>query len=147
MVQENMGLAHAIAKRFRLGDFEMVESIGTDALFRAAKRWDAERGVKFSTYACASLWHAYANELRATDRHRQIPDWVIEAWTRPKESARETPDVTRYLEAVDGRTAAIIIMRFWKGMTLEQIGKEFGMCKERVRQIEKQALEKMRAIA
>lgn len=66
---------------------------------------------------------------------------AIEEWAR-----RDV--VTKVLESLEGREAAVLSMRFGlsgdEPMTLEDIGHVFGVTRERIRQIEKKALQKLR---
>ena len=60
--------------------------------------------------------------------------------------------MNRLLEYLDPRERQIIRMRAGldnhsEGMTLEEIGQQLGITKERVRQIQNRALEKLRASA
>ncbi len=52
-MEENLGLVHALANRFRGRGIEYEElfSAGCMGLVKAAKGFDEERGLKFSTYA------------------------------------------------------------------------------------------------
>lgn len=52
-VQSNLGLVHSIAARFRGRGIEYEElfSAGCEGLVKAARGFDEERGLKFSTYA------------------------------------------------------------------------------------------------
>ncbi|WP_199849459.1 RNA polymerase sigma factor SigB [Blastococcus sp. Marseille-P5729] len=58
-------------------------------------------------------------------------------------------DVRKVVAGLDEREQALVARRFGldgqKPYTLEQIGKEFGMSRERVRQIERQTMAKLRA--
>ena len=51
--EENLGLVHLCANRFRGRgiEYEELYSAGCIGLLKAVKVFDAERGVKFSTYA------------------------------------------------------------------------------------------------
>ena len=51
--EENLGLVHLCANKFRGRgiDYEELYSAGCVGLLKAVKAFDAERGVKFSTYA------------------------------------------------------------------------------------------------
>jgi len=57
--------------------------------------------------------------------------------------------IKRYLENVDGREAEILKMRYGLGgeppLTLREVGERMGVTRERIRQIEKSALKKIRA--
>ncbi len=58
-------------------------------------------------------------------------------------------DVTAALESLSPREARVLILRFGlrdgQAQTLEEVGEKFGLTRERVRQIEKSALIKLRA--
>ena len=65
---------------------------------------------------------------------------------------RATHSVNRLLDYLEPRERDIIRMRaglddHHKGMTLEEIGQQFGITKERVRQLNQRAMNKLRAIA
>lgn len=69
---------------------------------------------------------------------------------RPEEEIFGTMELTRLrqlLEQLDGRESKIIKMRYGIGngdpMTLKAIGKKLGLTRERVRQMEQQALQKL----
>ncbi len=48
------------------------------------------------------------------------------------------------LETLLPREERILRLRFWGGLTLEEVGAMFGLTRERIRQIEKEALQKLR---
>lgn len=52
-IEENLGLVHALANRFRGRgiEYEELYSAGCMGLIKAAKGFDEERGLRFSTYA------------------------------------------------------------------------------------------------
>ena len=62
-------------------------------------------------------------------------------------SAMEVSRLRELLERMEAREARILKLRFGIGtgepMTLKAIGKRFGLTRERVRQMEQQALEKL----
>src|SRR5204863_1158664 len=65
---------------------------------------------------------------------------------------RAKHNVNRLLEFLEPREREIIRMRAGmddhaKGMTLEEIGQQFGITKERVRQLNARAMKKLRSIA
>lgn len=97
-----------------------------------------------------SLDAAFADYAR--NRHEYIPDTPATSLTDRKIAgslfAEETEKIFKCLSAVEG---TVIRMRFGLGFesshTLEAIGTRFGLSRERVRQIEKAALHKMRRAA
>jgi predicted DNA-binding protein (UPF0251 family) len=60
------------------------------------------------------------------------------------EEAETTKLVDEALGSLTSREAKVLRMRFYDDMTLEAIGKQFGVQQERIRQIEAKALRKLR---
>jgi RNA polymerase primary sigma factor len=65
----------------------------------------------------------------------------------PEGAARQALIVTALdaaLSTLSSREERILRLRFWGGLTLEEVGTKFGLTRERIRQIEGQALRKLR---
>ena len=64
----------------------------------------------------------------------------------PNQLLRE--QVTKVLDSLEGREERVLRLRFGlddgRPRTLEEVGKEFGLTRERIRQIESHALRKLR---
>ena len=165
IIRCNLRLVVSIAKR-HVGPtnnfFELV-SDGNMSLIRAVEKFDFSRGNKFSTYASWAIMKNFARtipeENYRRDRFVTGHEAMFEAAadTRGDEHEYES-SVKRMQEAVKGmlgrlddRERKIIISRFGLGganeQTLEQLGREMGITKERVRQIESRAQDKLRKIA
>jgi RNA polymerase sigma factor (sigma-70 family) len=165
IIRANLRLVVSIAKR-HVGPtnnfFELV-SDGNMSLIRAVEKFDFSRGNKFSTYASWAIMKNYARSIPEEnfrrDRFVTGHDEMFEAAadTRADEHEYEST-LKRMQEAVKGmlgrldeRERRIIISRFGLGgaseQTLEQLGRELGITKERVRQIESRAQSKLRRIA
>ncbi|TVQ31124.1 MAG: sigma-70 family RNA polymerase sigma factor [Phycisphaeraceae bacterium] len=163
----NLALVLAMAKRTRMSevDFADLVSEGNMALLRAVDKFDCARGFKFSTYACRAILKAFSRQGMKLSKHRQrFPtdfDPKLERSnfleTRRGELEKDTAEEVRRI--VDENRAeltdierTIIEHRFGletqeyseRPMTLEQIGQIIGVTKERVRQIQNKALEKIR---
>lgn len=54
--------------------------------------------------------------------------------------------ISSVLNTLDERCRYIIRERFWHDRTLEDIGKDLGICRERVRQLESKALRSLKEI-
>ena len=165
VVRANLRLVVSIAKRHlgRRGDlFERV-SDGNYALMRAVERFDYSRGNKFSTYATWSIRNQFVRDIRDNNprRLRFIPgrDDVFEVAIDERTGEQELLDaqeqrqeaVARLLERLNVRERQVIAGRYGIGgahaQTLTQVGKELGITKERVRQIEAVAHTKLRRLA
>lgn len=54
------------------------------------------------------------------------------------------PAIIKTISTLDTREQQVLIMRYKSGMTLEECGKEMGITRERIRQIEAKAIRKLR---
>lgn len=166
IVQANLRLVVSIAKRHVTpadNFFELV-SDGNMSLIRAAEKFDYARGNKFSTYASWAIMKNYARtipgEYKYRDRFRTSSDEMFagteDDGTNPylqesRQLVRES-QIDRILSRLDDREQRIIINRFGldhsqEPQTLKEVGAELGVTKERIRQLEARALNKLRVAA
>ena len=122
------------------------------SLIRAVEKFDFSRGNKFSTYASWAIMKNFARTIpeenyrrdRFVTGHEEMFEAAADNRTdeHEYESAlkRMQEAVKGMLGRLDDRERRIIISRFGLGgaseQTLEQLGRELGITKERVRQIE-----------
>jgi RNA polymerase sigma factor (sigma-70 family) len=166
LINCNMRLVVSIAKRHagQADNFFELLSDGNLSLIRAVEKFDYSRGNKFSTYASWAIMKNFARsipeEKRRRERYVTGHEEMFEAApdTRSDEqdllaSAEQTKHrVNRLLEYLDPRERQIIRMRAGlddnaEGMTLEEIGAQLGITKERVRQLNVRIMNKLRTIA
>ncbi len=162
----NLALVLAMAKRTRMSevDFADLVSEGNMALLRAVDKFDCGRGFKFSTYACRAILKAFSRQGMKLSKHRQrFPtdfdpkleksDYIER---KREEFEKDAADEVRRIVVENSAELSdiektVISHRFGldgeetdKTLTLEQVGRIIGVTKERVRQIQNKALEKIR---
>jgi len=166
IVRANLRLVVSIAKRrVSAGDsfFDLV-SDGNMSLIRAVEKFDYARGNKFSTYASWAIMKNFArtipDEHRRRDRFRATDTEFLQSAADRREDEYQVrlaandrlQQVERFLDRLDSREQTIIIRRYGldhehEPQTLKEVGSALGVTKERVRQIEAKALEKLREAA
>ena len=166
LIRSNLRLVVSIAKRHfkpHANFFEMV-SDGNMSLIRAIEKFDYSRGNKFSTYATWAIMKNFARSIPAEhtrlDRFRtgseevfqSSPDERTDQFEQELTNQRQHEAIMSILEQLDSREKDIILFRFGlqqgsEPKTLKQVGLHFGVTKERIRQLEARALNKLRKIA
>ena len=166
IVQSNLRLVVSIAKRHvnSAEDFFQLVSDGNMSLIRAVEKFDYTRGNKFSTYASWAIMKNFARtipgEFRQKDRFRPTSEEVFLAKADQRtdrlrlesEQQQREKQVNRILESLDERERKIVVSRFGldysqEPQTLKEVGEMLGVTKERIRQIEARALNKLRIAA
>jgi RNA polymerase primary sigma factor len=167
LVRTNLALVLAMAKRTRLGDVDFAEIVseGNMALIRAVDKFSVDRGFKFSTYACRAILKAFSRTAMKASRHRLHfpvefePELEKSDWQDRRRDQVEEDCIDELKQIVDRNLAdlsnveqTVIRRRFnWEQaeespLTLEEVGKIIGVTKERVRQIQNKALQKIRNV-
>jgi RNA polymerase primary sigma factor/RNA polymerase sigma factor len=166
IVRANLRLVVSIAKRrVSQGDsfFDLV-SDGNMSLIRAVEKFDYARGNKFSTYASWAIMKNYArtipDEHKRRDRFRAADMEMLQSAADRREDENQQrmaasdrlAQVGKFLDRLDSREQTIIVRRYGldhvhEPQTLKEVGSALGVTKERVRQIEAKALEKLRDAA
>ncbi len=165
IAETNLALVLAMAKRTRMSevDFADLVSEGNMALLRAVDKFDAGRGYKFSTYACRAILKAFSRQGMKLSKYRQRfptdfdPKLEKSNYIETKREGFEKDAADEVKRIVSENRAdltaverTVIEHRFGlesgeeKPMTLEQVGQIIGVTKERVRQIQNKAMEKIR---
>jgi RNA polymerase primary sigma factor len=165
IISANLRLVVSIAKRHvgPSNDFFHLVSDGNMSLIRAVEKFDYARGNKFSTYASWAIMKNFARtipeENYRRDRFVTGHEEMFEAAADNRSDEHEYENTQKRMQdavkgmlgQLDDRERLIIVSRYGINgateKTLEQLGKELGITKERVRQLESKGLEKVRKIA
>jgi len=131
---------------------------GAVCLMKCVDNFDTERGTQFSTYATLAIsrtcWKMIEQltkarrkeSVRHLDLHKECWQPAVDVGeydTQSTWSVDQAPGLRQALCTLDERERAVLFSRLEHGKTLKVIGRPFGICKERVRQIEKRALQKL----
>ncbi len=167
--EQHLGLAQHVLRRVhhRFDDDDL--SAAVVVLVEAARDWNSDRrpdGVSWTTFAANQIrssrlntWRTGAEKARRLevdlylrtgdgDEAREIerPEMAREDVALRQSAARR--DVRELLAGLEDREAFVLWRRFGLGQaepsTLDEIGKELDVTRERVRQIEQKALRALR---
>lgn len=172
LVMRNTGLVYQVVNRLHVGERMEDDAIqmGMMALMRAVELFDVNYGTRFSTYACNSIrrrvldwvWenqgvitvpkHSSCNESKmqyvvATRhpfrlQHKQGGNTIDLVDHRGEYEPVADCEKLKRLETLPERTAFIIRERI-AGRTFQEVSKQVGLTRERVRQIQNDGLRKL----
>jgi RNA polymerase primary sigma factor/RNA polymerase sigma factor len=166
IIRANLRLVVSIAKRY-VGTsdafFDLV-SDGNMSLIQAVEKFDFARGNKFSTYATWAIVKNFSRSIPTEHlRQRRFRSNPVELFLstedgrgdgREEESRQteRTRQIGALMKRLDQREHEIICRRFGlangqEPLKLKDIGAIMGVTKERVRQLETRAMEKLRQAA
>jgi len=164
LISSNLRLVVSIAKKFvdANNSFEELVSEGNVALIRSVEKFNFALGNRFSTYATYAIQRIFFRISKRSWQHRQrfvcddssfggLAEKPAREGCSPVQvdSLKET--FARFLDALEPREKEIVVARFgFDGRpprTFRELGSEMGVCKERVRQIQGRAMEKLRSMA
>lgn len=162
IVKRNLGLAYSMLSRIHSTDPDQDDRISEAmyGLVRAVERFNPWKGYRFSTYACNVIARALMRRSRHERRYRGL--FPVQQGVYPECPSQPFDSriglwVERLNQAVQANSAGltdlearIIAHRFPRRagpvVTLRQTGNAVGLSKERVRQIQYVALNKLRTI-
>ena len=156
LLAQHEGLVRMVVSRQWLYGLpkEEAQQAGRHGLWRAILGYDPRRGTAFSTYAYVAImryvWAAVQGEMRR--RRREVPRAVLGLYL-----SSSMTDAAGELERAEIKQALwelvtrlppplrqVIVARYGLGgrerQTLVQIGSQLGVCGERVRQLQQEAL-------
>jgi RNA polymerase primary sigma factor len=166
IVEANLRLVFSIVKKFvnPNNTFDDLLSDGIVGLIRAVEKFDYDRGFRFSTYATQVVRRNSYRTVVVNQQDRQkissgLQDMDIEISDEGRSSAISEKRwhelrsrLAVMLDDLDRREKFIVRARFSLGShrkvhTLQSLADRLGISKERVRQLERRAMDKLRAMA
>ncbi len=164
IVRSNLRLVVSIAKKHVGGPQTLFELIsdGNLSLMKAVEKFDYSRGFRFSTYASWAIIRNFARSVpreryqldRFATGHEEVLD-VAASLQSYDPNELNLPELRESIDAVlthlTPRERTILTDHYGledgkDAKTLDQLSRNLGISKERVRQIEIQALKKLRKI-
>lgn len=166
LVKSNMRLVISIVKKFVNGHngFDDLLSDGIIALMRAVDKFDVGLGFRFSTYATQVVRRNSYRRVMEKQKERQRVTLSVHDPGIDISDEHRAPGMSEarwealrgrlstMLDRLDRREKLIIRARFSLGghrnvQTLQKLADRLGVSKERIRQLEKRALDKLRDMA
>lgn len=167
MFDDNIRLAYyAAGQMLRKGkipfgfSLDECSGIGMLTLWRATQTYNPDKGTQFSTYFCNAFWKNWYRYLRASEQTQMgfnkniammfhmglIPQWFDRDECKEEKVENNTiyENLLGYMKKqLTPRDYIIIKGMFIDNRTLESMGQELGLTKERIRQLKVRALTKL----
>ena len=166
LARANLRLVVANARHFADVDhsFDELVSDGNLSLLQAIEKFDYTRGFRFSTYATHAIRRTYYRRISRKQREKTrvsltSPELLCEVAQPEGAESVEPGDALLYRrllmrmsECLNERELQILKARFsietsLEAPTLQVLARTMGICKERVRQLQNRAIEKLRELA
>lgn len=165
LVQVFSKLAASVARPYANAEFRVDELLSEAhiTLLRCVEIFDVERGYRFSTYATNAIRHNLNRYISRQHKARQatreyVPTDSLAApeGENPRRREREYTDrmtrITNWIHRLDLREQTIVRSRFGltqatDKVTLQSLADQLGLSRERIRQLEIRALDKLRVMA
>jgi RNA polymerase sigma factor (sigma-70 family) len=158
IVRANLRLVVSVARKHVRSNVPLMELVsdGNMTLLRAVESFDVHKGNRFSTYATLALMKGFARTvplLQSRSKHAKVETLAVDvadaSSERSKEIVTQRDEVRQLLRRLDARERAVVEAHFGLGqseaMTYDALATQMGLSKQRIRQIEQRAIEKLRA--
>jgi RNA polymerase primary sigma factor len=157
LVESNLRFVIKVVFQYWSPGLPLMDMIseGCLGIIKAARTFDPDKGFRFLTYAGNSIVQGV---IKAIENHKRYGHDSIDEIIYGDESelprvnvlesedpkSDETVFARDLLDRLDDRERMVITLRFWDGLTLDEISLRINLGRERIRQIEVKALRKLR---
>lgn len=152
LVLAHAGLVSTLAHRYcsRRHPYEDLRQEGFLALLEAIPGFDTSRGKRFPTYAGQWVRSRLLEAIGWRRRWRDelpVPGAVLDERAARGDAFAELErreQAEHLMSRLSTFEAALLHARYWDGLTYERLGRQCGRTRERIRQIHREALERLR---
>lgn len=171
LVELHLPLVRSLAKRYvnRGERFEDLVQVGSIGLLRAIERFDSDRGHDFARYAVPTITGEIRHHLRDRSSVVRIPRGCADseaarppvpfpaadqedarlgraiATDAPYDSSEDRLMLVSGLRRLDARERRIMHLRFFAGLSQEEIACQVGLSQVQVSRLIRRSLEQLRA--
>jgi RNA polymerase sigma-70 factor (sigma-E family) len=148
--------SYVVARRTQLrrtayllcGDWDRAEDVVQETLARLFVHWRrASRADNIDAYVRRSLVNAYLAEGRRPWRRERSTDQVPEtAYADAAAAADSRDELRRALAELGPSQRAIVVLRYWDGLTVEETAEAVGCSTGNVKSQSARGLDRLRAV-
>ncbi len=133
-------IMNKVANRYKNAiDFDDIESIKMQTLWKCIDKYDSSRGTKFTSYLYAQITFAFKNKLK-----KKRIEFNNDSLEKVDPRTKSRLDVFDILTGLDPELKDVIDKRFYHNMTMVEIGESNGYSRETARRRLKKAIKMCR---
>mgnify|MGYP003679755676 FL=1 len=125
-----VNIMNKVSSKFQRGvDFDDIQSVKLDTLWKCVENYDAAKGAKFTTYLHNQLSYAFRNVLKKKKSHFNLGELHTSVMDK-HDYSRDASDVVNGLPK---HVSHILEQKYLYNMTMVEIGNANGYSRETAR--------------